>query len=86
MREKGTRRWRKLHDEGLHNLYSSPRNNEDYQVKDKMVEACSTHGKYDIFIQFYSEDLGVRERIILKWVKTKYCIKLCTEVVWLKTG
>jgi hypothetical protein len=35
-------RWRKLHNEELHNLYSSP---NDQVKEDEMGRACSTHGK-----------------------------------------
>jgi hypothetical protein len=38
--------WRKLHNEELHNLYSSPSTIRMFQVKkDEMVRECSTHGE-----------------------------------------
>jgi hypothetical protein len=37
--------WRKLHNEELHNLYSLPEYNQNYEVKeDEMGRACSMHG------------------------------------------
>jgi hypothetical protein len=37
--------WRKWYNEELHNLYSSPNNNQNDQVReDEMGGACSTNG------------------------------------------
>jgi hypothetical protein len=44
-RDEVTRGWRKLHNEKLHNLYSSPSIIRNDQVKEnKMGRACSTNG------------------------------------------
>jgi hypothetical protein len=44
-REEGTEHWRKLHNEELHNLYSSPNTIEDDHIKEcEIGRACSTMG------------------------------------------
>jgi hypothetical protein len=44
-RDEGTGDWRKLHNEELHKLYSSPNIIRMIQVKeDEMGRACSTNG------------------------------------------
>jgi hypothetical protein len=42
-RDEVTGGWRKLHNEELHNFYSSPSKNE--VKEDEMGRACNTHGK-----------------------------------------
>jgi hypothetical protein len=69
-----TGNWRKLHNEELHNLYSSP--NIIIQVKeDEMGRACSTNGEkrnaYTILVgkpegKNHLEDQDVGEWIIFK--------------------
>jgi hypothetical protein len=44
-RDEVTGGWRKLHNEELHNLYSSPSIIRMIQVKDEMGRACSTNGE-----------------------------------------
>jgi hypothetical protein len=45
-RDEVTGGWRKLHNEELHNLYSSPNIIRMFQVKeDEMGKACSTGGE-----------------------------------------
>jgi hypothetical protein len=46
--------WRKLRNEGLHNLYSSPNNNRMISKgrwDGWMDGACSMHGGDDIYVQ-----------------------------------
>jgi hypothetical protein len=46
-RDEVTAGWRKLHNEELHNFYSSP-NNYNYQVKEVEIgRACSANGGED---------------------------------------
>jgi hypothetical protein len=69
--------WRRLHNEGLHNLYSSLHIIRVI-VSRRMRWACSTHGRDEKCIQNFgrknpkgrdnSKDVGVDGRIILKWV------------------
>jgi hypothetical protein len=52
-RDEATRGWRKLHNEELHNLYSS--SNIIRMIKSRrMSRTCSTNGREDEFI----EDIG----------------------------
>jgi hypothetical protein len=37
--------WRKLHNEELHNLHSSPYNYNDEVKEDEMGRTCSTYGE-----------------------------------------
>lgn len=55
-RQEVTRGWRKLHNEELLNLCSSP-----YARVDEMREACSTHGDREMLRIFWSENLNGKE-------------------------
>jgi hypothetical protein len=69
--------WRKLHNEELHNLYTSP--NIIRVIKSRMEEmsrACSMHGDMGMHEKLWSEDLKGRNhtedihvdgKIILEW-------------------
>jgi hypothetical protein len=51
-RDEVTGEWRKLHNEELHNLYSSPRYHQVGQVKANEVgRACGTHGRRKKIVQ-----------------------------------
>jgi hypothetical protein len=43
-RDEVTGGWRELHNEELHNLYSSPSIKSDLVKEDEMGRACSTNG------------------------------------------
>jgi hypothetical protein len=62
--------WRKLHNEELHILYSSPK----YGLE-------SLNGRRE-----YIEDLRIFARIILKWIFWKSGGKLWTGFIWLSKG
>jgi hypothetical protein len=50
-RDEMTVDWRELHNEQLHKLHSSPKKNQNDQVKeDEMGRACSTNGGDEKFI------------------------------------
>jgi hypothetical protein len=90
-RDEVTGGWRKLHNEKLHNLYSSP---NIIQVKeDAMSRACSTNGEkrnaYRILVgtpegKNHKEDQGVGGRIILKWILEGWDGVIWTGLIWLR--
>jgi hypothetical protein len=52
-----TQGWRELHDEELHNFYSSLKYYYDHQIKeDKMSGACSEHGGDERDKRWYERD------------------------------
>jgi hypothetical protein len=58
--------WRRLHNEELHNLYTSPNINSNDEGSE-MGGECSTHSKFlseNLKGRDHSEDLGVDEKII----------------------
>jgi hypothetical protein len=96
-RDKVTRDRRKLHNEELHNLYFSPNIIRMTKPKgDGMGGACSAHGgdekcKKKIWLgslkeRDQSEDLGIHERIILKWILRKQFWRVCIGLIWLRIG
>jgi hypothetical protein len=72
--------WRRLQNEELHNLYTSP-NIEGYEIKENaMGSTRSTHKIYKNCTQFSSEnlkesgkskDLDKSRKLILKWILGK---------------
>jgi hypothetical protein len=42
--------WRKLHNEEIQNIYTSPNKNDEVK-EDEMYRACSTHGREQEYIQ-----------------------------------
>jgi hypothetical protein len=69
-----TRGWRKLHNEELHNLYSSPSIIRIVKIKDDVIgRACSTNGvKINAFRILAEKPEGKRqlERPRRRWVDT----------------
>jgi hypothetical protein len=67
-RDEVTGEWRKLHNEELHNLYSSPDIIRKSQVKvNEVGEACSMHGRREKSVQGFG---GKARRKKTTW-KTK---------------
>jgi hypothetical protein len=67
VRDEVTGEWRKLHNEELHNLYSSPdiiRQVKSSQVKANEVgEACGTHGRREKSVQDFGGKARRKETI-----------------------
>jgi hypothetical protein len=78
-RDKVTREWRKLHNEELSDLYSSP---NIVRVTKSMVGTCSSYGGEKRRIQcfggknlrerYHLGDQGVDGRIIIRWIFRKW--------------
>jgi hypothetical protein len=67
--------WRKLHNNGLHNLYTSPniiRVIESRRMRWVWNVACMREMRngYKIFLR-KTEDLGVDRKVILEWILGK---------------
>jgi hypothetical protein len=80
-REEVARGWRRLHNEGIHNLYTTP--NVIRVIKSKRVRwvgtvqrmgevgnACKI-SRGNLKVRHHMGDLGVDGRIILKWILKK---------------
>jgi hypothetical protein len=86
-----TREWRKLHDEGLNDLYSSP--NVIRMIKSRWMTSAGrvAHvGKREMHTWFWwrnpkgryhFEDISVCGRIILKWILMKYAGRAWAGVI-----
>ena len=84
--------WRRIRNEELHDLYSSP---SIIKIKKSgMGRACSTYGRQERCIQGlignsegidHLENIGVDGRIILKWIFMKWH-NAWTGLMWLGIG
>jgi hypothetical protein len=96
VREKVAGCWKRLHNEELHNVWSTKYFILIVQVKEnEMSGACSTNGRYEIYVQFWLENLKGRNhsedhvidgRIILEWMLRKEDEKMWTGCMWLRVG
>jgi hypothetical protein len=92
-RDEVTGQWRKLHNEKLHNLYSSP--NIVRVVKSRMRWSghVARMGMRDACTEFWWENLrerdhwgdqGVGERVSLRWIFRKWDMGVWTGLGWLR--
>jgi len=93
-RDKGTREWRKLHNEDLNDLYSSP-NIARVIKENEMGRACSVSGEgRDIYRVLVGKPegrrplgrQGVKGRIILSWIFRKWDVGVWNGSNWLRIG
>jgi hypothetical protein len=82
--------WRRLHNEDLHNLYSSPDIIRCSDGGDEMDGACSTQRRYEKCTRNFDrepegkrplEDRGVEGKIILERILRKLCGNLWTGCI-----
>jgi hypothetical protein len=87
---------RKLRNEELNDLYSSPNIiGGDNIEHNEMGGACSTMGRGEAYTEFWwgtlrerdnLEDPGAYKRIILGWIFMKWDVGVWTGSSWLKVG
>jgi hypothetical protein len=73
-RHKVTGEWRKLHDEVVNSLYSSPIIVGDKIENHEMGGACSVYGGEERRIHGtnHLEDPGLNGRVVLRWIFRKW--------------
>jgi hypothetical protein len=62
-REKVAGRWKRLHNEELHNLYVSQNIRSSKSRRIREGGTCSRHVRNEKFIQFFSENLKGRDHV-----------------------
>jgi hypothetical protein len=82
--------WRRLHNEELHNLYSSPNIIRAIKLRRVRITGHVARIGYRILGRKpegkRSLERHVDGRIILEWMLGKECGKVWTEFIWLRIG
>ena len=90
-----TEEWRKLHNEELNDLYSSPNTDRVKIEKNEMGWACSTYARGETYTGFWwgnqrerdhLGDPGVDGRKILRWVFSKWDVGVWTGSTSFRIG
>ena len=95
-RDKVTGEWRRLHNEGLNDLYSLPNNIWVIRSRGMRWVRCVAHmgerrGVYrdlmgNLRERDHLEDPGIDGMIILRWIFRKWAVGEWTGSVWLRMG
>jgi len=80
-RDEVTVEWRKLHNEELNDLYSSPKFWGDQFEKNQVAGTFSTYGGSG-----HLKDTGVDGKIILRWIFRKWDVSAWTVSMWFSIG
>jgi hypothetical protein len=93
-RDEVTGEWRRLHNEELHDVYSSPnviRVIRSIRMKWAGHVACvgERRGAFRVLVgnlrkRIHLEDLGIDGKIIIKWILKKWGGEAWTRLIWLR--
>jgi hypothetical protein len=87
-----TREWRKLHNKGLHDLYSSPNNVQVIKSRMRRARHAACRGEstgvYRVLGNLretdHTEGPGIDGRIILRWIFWKWDVRAWTGSMLLR--
>jgi len=94
-RDEVTGKWRKLHNEELNDLYSSPNIVRAIKLRMRWAEHVAHMERAEVYTGFWWGNLRARDhlgapstdgRIILRWIYRKWDVVVWTGSCWVRIG